>query len=178
VPYFHLVFTVPEELNVLALANPKWFYDLLFDSASKTLLEITADAKHLGAKIGVLAVLHTWSQTLLLHPHLHCIVPGAGPPAPGGRAVSCATGWLGWEAPSLSVSSWCLRFVLVVGTWEGCIFSGICGRIEETKSLSEGPMQTTDTSGKRRGRRNPSPSRRFWAELVVTRASCLRIDSP
>lgn len=78
VPYFHLVFTVPEELNVLALANPKWFYDLLFDSASKTLLEITADAKHLGAKIGVLAVLHTWSQTLLLHPHLHCIVPGGG----------------------------------------------------------------------------------------------------
>jgi hypothetical protein len=78
VPYFHVVFTVPEELNVLALANPKWFYDLLFDSASKALLEIAASPKHLGAKIGVLAVLHTWSQTLLLHPHLHCIVPGGG----------------------------------------------------------------------------------------------------
>jgi hypothetical protein len=78
VPYFHIVFTVPEELNPLALANPKWFYDLLFDSVSKTLLEIAADPKHLGAKIGMLAVLHTWSQTLLLHPHLHCIVPGGG----------------------------------------------------------------------------------------------------
>lgn len=78
VPYFHVVFTVPEELNALALTNPKWFYDLLFDSASKTLLEIAADPKHLGARIGMLAVLHTWSQTLLLHPHLHCIVPGGG----------------------------------------------------------------------------------------------------
>lgn len=78
VPYFHIVFTVPEELNPLALANPKWFYGLLFDSATKTLLEIAADPKHLGAKIGVLSVLHTWSQTLLLHPHLHCIVPGGG----------------------------------------------------------------------------------------------------
>jgi hypothetical protein len=78
VPYFHVVFTVPEELNSLALANPEWFYNLLFDSASKTLLEIAADPKHLGARIGVLAVLHTWSQTLLLHPHVHCIVPGGG----------------------------------------------------------------------------------------------------
>lgn len=78
VPYFHIVFTVPEELNALALTNPKWFYDLLFESASKTLLEIAAEPKHLGAQIGVLAVLHTWSQTLLLHPHLHCIVPGGG----------------------------------------------------------------------------------------------------
>ena len=78
VPYFHIVFTVPEELNSLALANPEWFYGLLFDSASKTLLEIAADPKHLGARLGVLAVLHTWSQTLLLHPHVHCIVPGGG----------------------------------------------------------------------------------------------------
>ena len=78
VPYFHIVFTVPEELNPLALADPKGIYDLLFDSASKTLLEIAADPKHLGAKVGVLAVLHTWSQTLLLHPHLHCIVPAGG----------------------------------------------------------------------------------------------------
>ena len=78
VPYFHVVFTVPEELNPLALANPEWFYSLLFDSASRALLEIAADPKHLGARIGVLAVLHTWSQTLLLHPHLHCIVPGGG----------------------------------------------------------------------------------------------------
>jgi hypothetical protein len=88
VPYFHVVFTVPQELNPLALANPRWFYDLLFDSATKTLLEIAADPKHLGARIGVLAVLHTWGQTLEMHPHLHCIVPGGGVSLDGQRWVS------------------------------------------------------------------------------------------
>jgi hypothetical protein len=78
VPYFHLVFTLPHELNAFAQAHPQWLYDLLFRCASATLLEIAADPKHLGAKIGILAVLHTWSQKLTLHPHLHCIVPGGG----------------------------------------------------------------------------------------------------
>lgn len=78
VPYFHVVFTLPEELNALVLINHRLLYTLLFDSASQTLLEIAADPKHLGARIGVLAVLHTWGQTLQLHPHLHCIVPGGG----------------------------------------------------------------------------------------------------
>jgi hypothetical protein len=87
VSYFHVVFTVPHELNPLALSNPKWFYDLLFAGASQTLLEIAADPKHLGARIGVLAVLHTWSQTLELHPHLHCIVPGGGLSLDGQRWV-------------------------------------------------------------------------------------------
>ena len=68
VPYFHVVFTLPQELNVLALGNPGVIYDLLFDSASVTLLEIAADRKHLGARLGILAILHTWSQTLVLHP--------------------------------------------------------------------------------------------------------------
>ena len=85
VPYFHVVFTLPEELNVLALGNPEVIYDLLFHSASETLLEIAADPKHLGACLGILAVLHTWSQTLVLHPHLHCIVPGGGPSLDGER---------------------------------------------------------------------------------------------
>ena len=88
VPYFHVVFTVPQELNPLALANPRCFYDLLFDSASKALQEIAADPKHLGARIGVLAVLHTWGQTLGLHPHLHCIVPGGGLSLDGQRWIS------------------------------------------------------------------------------------------
>lgn len=78
VPYFHVVFTLPEQLNPLALIHPSLIYTLLFDSASQTLLEIAADPKHLGARIGFIAVLHTWSQTLQLHPHLHCIVPGGG----------------------------------------------------------------------------------------------------
>jgi hypothetical protein len=78
VPYFHLVFTLPHELNAFALTHPQWLYDLLFRCACETLLEIAADSKHLGAHIGMLAVLHTWSQKLTLHPHLHCIVAGGG----------------------------------------------------------------------------------------------------
>lgn len=78
VPYFQVVFTLPEELNALTLANPRRIYTLLFDSASQALLELAADPKHLGAKIGFFAALHTWGQTLQLHPHLHCVVPGGG----------------------------------------------------------------------------------------------------
>jgi hypothetical protein len=69
------VFTVPHELNVLALDNPRLFYDLLFTASAQTLLEIAADPKHLGAKIGVISILHTWGQNLLLHPHIHCAIP-------------------------------------------------------------------------------------------------------
>ena len=87
-PYFHVVFTLPEELNILALGNPEVIYDLLFHSASETLLEIAADPKHLGARLGILAVLHTWGQTLVLHPHLHCIVPGGGLSPDGERWVA------------------------------------------------------------------------------------------
>src|SRR6266496_127411 len=76
--YFHVVFTVPHELNVLALENPRLFYDLLFTASAQTLIEIAIDRKHLGAEIGVIAILHTWGQNLLLHPHIHCVVPAGG----------------------------------------------------------------------------------------------------
>lgn len=94
VPYFHVVFTLPEELNILALGNPAVFYGLLFDSASQTLLEIAADPKHLGARLGILAILHTWGQTLVLHPHLHCILPGGGPSLDGEHWVAASEGFL------------------------------------------------------------------------------------
>jgi hypothetical protein len=76
--YFHVVFSVPHELNVLALENPCCFYDLLFAAASATLLEVAANPKRLGAAIGFIAILHTWGQNLLLHPHIHCVVPAGG----------------------------------------------------------------------------------------------------
>src|SRR5438270_4310223 len=76
--YFHVVFTVPHELNVLALENPRLFYDLLFTASAQTLLEIAIDRKHLGAEIGVIGILHTWGQNLLLHPHIHCVIPAGG----------------------------------------------------------------------------------------------------
>jgi hypothetical protein len=76
--YFHVVFTVPHELNVLAWENPRAFYDLLFAASAQTLLEIAIDRKHLGAEIGLISILHTWGQNLLLHPHIHCAIPAGG----------------------------------------------------------------------------------------------------
>jgi len=78
VSYAHVVFTVPEQLASIALRNKRIFYTLLFRAASETLSEIAADPRHLGARIGVLAVLHTWSQNLQHHPHLHCLIPAGG----------------------------------------------------------------------------------------------------
>src|SRR5215467_1519351 len=76
--YFHVVFTVPHELQVLALDNARWFYDLLFSASAQTLLEVAAGPQHLGAEIGVISILHTWGQNLLLHPHIHCAIPAGG----------------------------------------------------------------------------------------------------
>jgi Putative transposase/Transposase zinc-binding domain len=78
VPYFHVVFTLPDELNPLMLRNPRATYGMLFDTAADTLKQLARDPKHLGAQIGFTAVLHTWGQNLLFHPHLHCVVTGGG----------------------------------------------------------------------------------------------------
>jgi hypothetical protein len=76
--YFHVVFTVPEEIAAIAYQNKKVVYDILFRATSETLRTIAADPKHLGAEIGFFAVLHSWGQNLMFHPHLHCVVPGGG----------------------------------------------------------------------------------------------------
>jgi hypothetical protein len=78
VPYFHVVFTLPEQLHPIGLKNRRVLYDLLFSAASQSLLELARDPRRLGAQIGVTAVLHTWGQNLLFHPHLHCVVTGGG----------------------------------------------------------------------------------------------------
>ena len=89
VPYCHVVFTVPERLAQLALQNQRLFYGLLFRAVSQTLLEIAADPRRLGAHIGFLAVLHTWSQNLLFHPHVHCVVPAGGIALDGSGWIHC-----------------------------------------------------------------------------------------
>jgi len=78
VPYFHVVFTLPETLGPLALQNKAVFYDVLFRAVGETILEVAANPKRLGARIGFLAVLHTWGQNLMHHPHIHCVVPAGG----------------------------------------------------------------------------------------------------
>jgi len=78
VSYFHVVFTLPQELNALCKRNAKVLYNLLFRASAETMLELAADPKHLGAEIGFLSILHTWGQNLSLHPHVHCVVPAGG----------------------------------------------------------------------------------------------------
>ncbi len=87
VPYFHLVFTVPDTLNDVFLAYSRLAYGLLFEAVERTVREVAANPKHLGAQIGMTAVLHTWTQTLLYHPHLHCLVPGGGLDSSGRRWI-------------------------------------------------------------------------------------------
>jgi len=94
VPCFHVVFTLPAALRPLALRNKKVVYGLLFKAASSTLLTLTRDTKYLGAEIGLTAVLHTWGQTLCLHPHLHCIVTGGGLALDGSRWKPGRQGYL------------------------------------------------------------------------------------
>ena len=93
VPYFHVVFTVPAQIEVIAFQNQTVVYDILFRAAAETLRIIAADPKHLGAEIGFLGVLHTWGQNLLHHPHIHFLVPGGGI-APGGQSwIACRPGF-------------------------------------------------------------------------------------
>jgi hypothetical protein len=89
VPYFHVVFTVPAPIAALALGNKQRLYGILFRAAAQTLLQIATDPQHLGAAIGFLAILHTWTQTLGHHPHLHCVVPGGGLSRDGTRWIAC-----------------------------------------------------------------------------------------
>ncbi len=93
VEYFHVVFTIPRELASIALQNKKVVYDILFKASAETLCSIARDPAHLGAEIGVLAVLHTWGQTLEHHPHIHCLVPGGGLSKDGTRWIGCRPGF-------------------------------------------------------------------------------------
>ncbi len=93
VPYYHVVFTVPAPIADIAYHNKAVIYDILFKAASETLLTIAADRKHLGGRIGMTAVLHTWGSALTHHPHVHMIVPGGGISPDGGSWVSCRPGF-------------------------------------------------------------------------------------
>ncbi len=91
--YFHVVFTLPEQIAAIAFHNKAAVYNILFRAASQTLLTIAGDPKHLGARIGFFAILHTWGQNLLHHPHLHCVVPGGGLSPDGSRWIACKPGF-------------------------------------------------------------------------------------
>ena len=93
IEYFHVVFTIPGALNPIVLRNQRVMYNILFHAASETLQTIAADPKHLGARIGFMAILHSWGQNLMDHPHLHCVVPGGGLSSDGERWLPCRRGF-------------------------------------------------------------------------------------
>src|ERR1700680_3502321 len=94
VPYFHVVFTLPPKIAVIAYQNKAVIYDLLFKASAETLLTIAADPKRLGVKIGFTSVLHTWGSAMTHHPHVHMIVPGGGISLDGSRWISSAQDYL------------------------------------------------------------------------------------
>ena len=145
VEYFHVVFTVPQEVAEIALQNKRVVYGLLFDASAQTLKEIASDPAHLGAAIGFLSVLHTWGQNLLHHPHVHCVVPGGGLSPDGARWISCAPGFF----LPVRVLSRVFRGKLLAAL--GCAFAD--GRLRFQGSLE--------------GLRN---ERRFRARLACARA--------
>ena len=93
VPYFHVVFTLPAPIADIAYQNKAVIYGILFKTAAETLITIAADPKHLGARIGLTAVLHTWGSAMTHHPHVHCIVPGGGLSPTGDSWVACRPGF-------------------------------------------------------------------------------------
>ncbi len=120
VEYFHVVFTLPEQMAQIAFYNKETVYGILFRAAAETLLTIAADRNHLGAAIGFFAILHTWGQNLLHHPHLHCVIPGGGLSPDHERWISCpassfpcacfpscfaASSSNNWKTPSIETSS-------------------------------------------------------------------------
>ena len=94
IPYFHVVFTLPHQLNPLIRVNQRTLYDLLFQTAAQTLQAFARDPTHLGAEIGITAVLHTWGQTLTEHVHVHCVVTGGGLSLDGTQWRACSRRFL------------------------------------------------------------------------------------
>jgi hypothetical protein len=99
VPYYHVVFTLPAAIADIAYQNKAVIYDLLFKASAETLITIATDPKHLGARVGVLSVLHTWGSALTHHPHVHMIVPGSGISLDG-------TKWVAWSAAGRAERYW------------------------------------------------------------------------
>ena len=94
IPYFHVVFTLPSVIGDIAYHNKAVIYDLLFKASAETMLTIAADLRHLGARIGITSVLHTWGSAMTHHPHVHMIVPGGGLARDGRRWISCKPNFL------------------------------------------------------------------------------------
>ena len=123
IAYYHVVFTIPALLHSIALLNSRLFYTILFKSVSETLIDLAKDSKHLGARIGIMTVLHTWGQNLYIHPHIHCVVTGVGLTEDGKR----------WIYPKKSKR--CKKFFIHVNILSDLFkFHNICALVSNTVS--------------------------------------------
>lgn len=132
IQYFHVVFTIPTELNPLVLSNQKVMYNLLFRSVSETLVALSNDPKHLGARIGFMGILHTWGQNLMGHPHIHCVVTGGGLSPYEDHWVSCRKGFfIPVKVLSALFRGKFLDYLKRSYESEELIFPGIIGHLRE-----------------------------------------------
>ena len=132
IQYFHVVFTIPAELNPLVLSNQKVMYNLLFRSVSETLVALSNDPKHLGARIGFMGILHTWGQNLMVHPHIHCVVTGGGLSPYEDHWVSCRKGFfIPVKVLSALFRGKFLDYLKRSYESEELIFPGIIGHLRE-----------------------------------------------
>ena len=155
--YFHVVFTVPEEIAAIAYQNKEVVYGILFRATAETLRTIAADPKHLGAEIGFFAVLHTWGSNLMHHPHLHCVVPGGGLSPDGTRWIPCKprillarprlVAFVPPPVPGTSPECFRLRQTPVLqrperspGSPPVCPLPGACAKERNGSSMPNGPL--------------------------------------
>jgi hypothetical protein len=146
VPYFHIVFTLPSAIGSIAYQNKRVIYELLFKTAAETMLKIAADPKHLGARIGISAVLHTWGSAMTHHPHVHMIVPGGGLSSDGTQWIAAKPNFF---LPVLVLSKLFRRLMLekLVASHKGgkLAFFGEHVTLADPKAFTEflRPLKTT-----------------------------------
>ena len=135
--YFHVVFTLPQDVRPIALRNQRVIYNLLFRAVSETIKELCEDPKHLGAEPGFIALLHTWSQTLLDHPHIHCIVTGGGLSRDGDQWVPCKkTFFIPVKVLSAVFRGKFLDYLKKGYEKKGLTFSGAVAHLAEEKAFT------------------------------------------
>ena len=132
VAYFHVVFTIPHELNAFALRNKQAFYTIMFQAVKETLLELAADNKWLGAEIGFVTILHTWGQNLMDHPHIHCIVPAGGISPDKKKWIPCRKDFL-------------FPFSVMAKLFKGKLLHYFKASVQKKDILFHGSLQIYDT---------------------------------
>jgi putative transposase/transposase-like zinc-binding protein len=147
VPYYHVVFTLPAQISDIAYQNKAVIYDILFKTSAETLMTIAADPKHLGVRVGVTSVLHTWGSAMTHHPHVHMIVPGGGISLDGQRWIACRPGFfLPVRVLSRLFRRLFLQKLIAVHEGGGLKFFGHHARLAERKAFSAylAPLRTSE----------------------------------